>query len=157
MITRIEDWIDKTNQKYSLERKSCLILQDKFSGFYTSSFLGDSYFVVVDDIPKPYFPELREIGMGDFLDMPVDGITYKNTYYIREAHANNLTLHCHELVHVAQWGILGARSFISRYINEIQQYGYRSAPLEVMAYELEKHYSDGGEVFDIPEFVKKSL
>ena len=38
-----------------------------------------SYFVVVDNIPKPNFPELREAGLDDFIDLEVNGITYKNT------------------------------------------------------------------------------
>ena len=39
--------------------------------------------------------------------MTVNGVTYKNTYYIIPQAAEILRLHFHELVHVAQWGNLG--------------------------------------------------
>ena len=53
-------------------------------------------------MPKPHFPEFRQMGLGDFTDMSVEGITYKNTYYILPHVARTLRLHFHELVHVAQ-------------------------------------------------------
>lgn len=113
--------------------------------------------MVVDNIPKPDFPELRQMGLGNFIDMPVDGITYKNTYYLNQVHANNLRLHFHELVHLVQWNLLGSEEFINRYISEIQLYGYDSAPLELMAYSLDKHYSSGGKHLNIPRYVELHL
>ncbi len=157
MIDRIENWINETNRLFEPQRRSCSILEAEFSGFYLSQFLKESYFVVVADIPKPDFPELREIGLGDFIDMPVSGITYMNTYYISEKYANVLRLHFHELVHVAQWGLIGAGNFISRYISEIQQYGYEAAPLEQMAYALDQHYFSGGARLDVPSFVQSKM
>lgn len=157
MINRIEEWIDKTNGEHKSQRQSCSTLEAEFRGFYPIQFLRDSYFVVVEHIPKPNFPELRQIGLGDFIDMPVDGITYKNTYYIVKKHENNLPLHFHELVHVVQWGLLGAESFIGRYINEIQRYGYDSAPLEEMAYFLDSHYQSGGASLDVPTYVQSKM
>ena len=84
--------------------------------------------MVVDVIPKPDFPELREMGLGDSIDTTANGVTYKNTYYIVPQVAEILRLHFHELVHVAQWDILGGAGFIQRYIEEILQYGYDDAP-----------------------------
>ncbi|MFC4876644.1 hypothetical protein [Microbulbifer halophilus] len=157
MINRIEEWIDDTNQKYQSQRSSCSVLESAFAGFYPSQFLQDSYFVVVDDIPKPNFPELREMGLGDFIDRPINGITYKDTYYVDRNQANNLQLHFHELVHVSQWDFLGPADFISRYINEIQVHGYDSAPLEKMAYTLDNHYFTGGAALDVPSYVQSKM
>lgn len=157
MIDRIENWIDETNRVYLSKRRSCSILEAEFAGFYPSPFLKESYFVVVAEIPKPNFPELREIGLGDFIEMPVSGITYKDTYYVSEEFASVLRLHFHELVHVVQWRLLGAGSFISRYISEIQQYGYNAAPLEKMAYALDEHYFTGGPHIDVPSFVQTKM
>lgn len=157
MINRIEDWIDETNREYQSQRHSCMTLEAAFSGFYPAQFLRDSYFVVVEHIPKPNFPELRNMGLGDFIDMPVNGITYKNTYYVLQMQANDLHLHFHELVHVVQWGLLGTDGFISRYINEIQRYGYDYAPLEQMAYSLEHHYHSGGVPLDVPSYVQSKV
>lgn len=157
MLDKIEEWIDATNEKYSNKSVSCICLENNFSGFYPKSFLRNSRFVVVDRIPKPEFPELRKEGLGDFIDMDVDGITYKNTYYVVPKVEGNLQLHFHELVHVAQWGHLGAKGFISRYIQEIQNFGYYKSPLEEMAYELDKHYAAGGAKFDVPRFVEREI
>lgn len=156
-MERIEQWIDQLNIKYSEQRISCLKFSKEFKGFYRKSFLKEAYFVVVDDIPKPDFPELRQLGLGDFLDLSVDGITYKNTYYIKTSLANHLRLHFHELVHVAQWKHLGAINFIQRYINEIKTYGYRNIPLEEMAYSCDSHFSNGGEKIDIPSYVSQKI
>ena len=157
MINRIEEWIVGINKRYRPHRISCSLFESEFAGFYPSKFLRDSYFVAVNDIPKPNFPELREIGLGDFIEMPVNGITYKNTYYINKSQARNLRLHFHELVHVVQWDMLGTAGFIGRYINEIQIHGYDSAPLELMAYNLDNHYSTGGPPLDIPSHVQSKI
>ncbi len=157
MLDKIEQWIDKTNIDYSNQRECCDRFTDDFTGFYPASFLKRAYFVVVDTIPKPDFPGLREMGLGDFIDMNVDGITYKNTYYIRPHVAQNLRLHFHELVHVIQWGHLGAFDFIQRYITEIQTHGYADAPLEIMAYSLDAHYANKGKALDVPTYVTNKI
>ncbi|MBE7216521.1 hypothetical protein MK852_20590 [Shewanella benthica] len=157
MLNKIEQWIDKTNLDYESQRASCTCFADDFDGFYPASFLENAYFVVVDNIPKPDFPGLREIGLGDFIDMKVDGITYKNTYYILPHVAKNPRLHFHELVHVAQWEILGAVNFIQRYIEEIQNYGYADAPLEKMAYGLDAHFTNNGEKINVPAHVSEKI
>ncbi|BFM06903.1 hypothetical protein [Halioxenophilus aromaticivorans] len=157
MIKRIETWIDSINAKYQPQRKPCSIFADEFSGFYSEQFLEDSYFVVIEETPKPNFPELRSVGLGDFIDMEVNGITYKNTYYVHPRCTGELRLHFHELVHVAQWKLLGAQHFITRYISEMQNYGYRDAPLEQMAYTLDGHYSQGGAPVDVANYVQSRL
>lgn len=157
MLDKIEQWIDQTNFDYTNQRICCDCFTDDFIGFYPASFLEQAYFVAVDDIPKPDFPELREMGLGDFIDMNVDGITYKNTYYILPHIAQNLRLHFHELVHVSQWGYLGAFNFIQRYITEIQTHGYADAPLEIMAYSLDAHYANRGEILDVPRYVTEKI
>lgn len=157
MIDKIEQWIDQTLKNYSNKIVSCECFSSYFVGFYSSEFLSRCYYVVVEDIPKPDFPELRHAGLGNFIDMEIDGITYKNTYFIKKGKENNLTLHFHELVHVLQWQYLGAKVFISRYVSEIQQYGYRDAPLEKMAYTLDNHFKKRGRVFNIPNYVKQRI
>lgn len=153
MLDQIEQWIDQTNSAFLNQRICCDRLAREFEGFYAVSFLQKAFFVVVDQLPKPAFPELRQMGLGDFIDMDITGITYKNTYYILPNAINNIRLHFHELVHVAQWEKLGPSSFIERYIHEILGYGYNQAPLEKMAYLLEKHFGNGGGKGDIPSFV----
>lgn len=155
MLHQIDKWIDQINIEYKEQRICCSKFSNEFKGFYPLEFLCKSYFVIVDTIPKPNFPELRQMGLGDFIDMEVQGITYKSTYYVLPQLASDLRLHFHELVHVAQWGHLGAISFLERYINEIQTSGYNEAPLEKMAYAFDSHFMDGGEEIDVLNYIAK--
>lgn len=157
MIEELEKWIDSNNSRYGDERVSCAKFTQEFSGFYTQSFLSNSYFVVLEQIPKPDFPQLRQMGFGDFIDMPVNGITYKNTYYVRTGQEKRLSLHFHELVHVVQWQILGVRGFIERYMREILTNGYNESPLELMAYSLDSYYSANKPPLDVVNHVRMNL
>ncbi len=71
--------------------------------------------------------------------------------------AGSLDLHFHELVHVLQWQYLGAKAFISRYINEVQTLGYEAAPLEKMAYSLGDYFARKEKPFDIPSYVQEKI
>ncbi len=157
MIDKINNWIDQTLENFSDSKQSCDQFALEFSGYYPSAFLSNSYFVVVDEIPKPNFPELYQAGLGKFIDMDVAGITYKNTYFIKLFYEDDRPLHFHELVHVLQWKILGAEGFIQRYIKEIQKYGYQSAPLEKMAYSLQNQFMAKGKAISMPEYVQQIL
>lgn len=140
MIEIIEKWIDETLSRHMHKREPCAALANHFEGFYAREFLSKSYYVLVDRIPMPDLPELYEIGLDGFLEMDADGITYKDTYFIKPHLVETLDLHFHELVHVAQWRSLGAPAFIERYIKEYMQYGYDKMPLEEMAYSLQRYY-----------------
>lgn len=157
MLNIIEEWIDLTNERFFNQRQSCELFTRDFAGFYSEEFLSNSYFVVVDSIPKPEFPEIRQAGLSDFLDMEVQGITYKNTYYIVPRVAQDLRLHFHELVHVAQWKTLGTIGFLQRYISEVQSVGYNEAPLEKLAYAFDRHFSQGGKKVDVPSYVESKI
>lgn len=157
VLNQIEEWIDSTNDRFSNQRQSCALFADNFAGFYSEEFLSNSYFVIVDSILKPDFPELRQVGLGEFLDKEVQGITYKNTYYVVPSVAQNLRLHFHELVHVAQWKSLGAIGFLRRYISEVQSVGYRGAPLEKIAYAFDHHFSLGGQKVDVPSYIENQI
>lgn len=149
MINIVNEWIEQTIASFIDQRQSCVSLASDFSGFYSEQFLSKSYFVIVDHIPKPDFPELHQMGMGDFVKMPAAGITYKDTYFVLNKYAQDKDLHFHELVHVAQWDILGAEAFITRYIQEILDYSYNHAPLESMAYKLQDCFLNKEDAFDV--------
>lgn len=157
MLEQIEQWIDATLESYSADKVSCEMLLPAFKGFYPEDFLKSSSYVVVDEVPKPNFPELRQEGLGGFIEMDHDGITYKNTYFIKKCYEINLALHFHELVHVLQWQLLGVPGFINRYIQEIKEYGYKNAPLEKMAYALDSHFSAKGDVLNVPAYVQQKI
>ena len=157
ILTAIEQWIDEVNHKYKYKRVCCTQFAAQFAGFYPTEFLENAFYVVIDEIPKPDFAALRAMGLGDFIDMKVSGITYKNTYYLLPTSVDNLRVHFHELVHVLQWQNLGALAFISRYMNEVKHFGYHNAPLEIMAYSLDTHFINSGEEINVPEYVLDAL
>lgn len=157
VIDKVEEWINKLNSSHKDVRQSCSVFEENFKDFYSPDFLKTAFFVVTDEIPKPNFPELREVGLGDFIDMDVEGITYKDTYYVKQGAVNEFRVHFHELVHVAQWRELAPQGFIERYIREILDFGYDEAPLEKMAYALDGNYQKQGKHFSVEQFVRENL
>lgn len=157
MIEEVEEWINRVNCSHREERRSCSAFKEQFNGFYSPDFLRAAFFVVTEEIPKPDIPGLRELGLGDFIDMDVSGITYNDTYYVKKEAADDLRLHFHELVHVVQWRALTPPGFIERYIREIQACGYAESPLEKMAYALDEHYQSKGRYLGIEQFVREEL
>jgi len=157
MLGKIEQWIDQTNAVHKKQRHCCDRFADNFKGYYSELFLKQAYFVVINKIPKIDFAELRELGFGGFIDMEVNGVTYKNTYYVRPNDVYNLRLHFHELVHVVQWNELGTKNFITRYMSEIQNHGYNDTPLDKMAYALDSRFSNNGTVIDVLSYVSEQL
>ena len=157
MLDKINGWIDETLANHTSERIACDCMATDFEGYYPPAFLADSFYVVVPQLPKPDFPELRQLGFGDLIDTDFNGITYKNTYFVKQGKERNLNLHFHELVHVLQWQTLGAEAFIIRYMDEILRYGYEDAPLEKMAFALEAHFMGGGAPFDIGAHVQQKI
>ena len=150
----IETWIDKISKRYSENTISCASIYDHLRGCYSLNFLEKCRYVVVDRIPRP---EINLPEFYDFLTMDIEGITYKNLYFLKSGCEDNIALHLHELVHVAQWELLGANSFINRYITELKVYGYDEAPLEKMAYYAQTRFEMNNEINDIPAWVSKSL
>ncbi|MGZ5056335.1 MAG: hypothetical protein ACXWAT_15530 [Methylobacter sp.] len=157
MLHKINSWIDQALNHYSEQIVSCERFCPQFNGFYPSEFLANSYFVIIDQLPKPDFPELRQAGFGGFIDMELEGITYKNTYFIKKGYESDVALHFHELVHVLQWQNLGALPFIQRYMEEILRFGYRNAPLEEMAYDLQSHFSMKRQPLNVPDYVQNNI
>jgi hypothetical protein len=142
VLVKINEWIDDTLRCYHQDRVPCSRFAAAFQGFYSPEFLSNSFYVLTNDVPRPDFPELREAGLSEIIDMESNGITYKNTYFVKCGLKHDLKLHFHELLHVAQWQPLGALDFIHRYIAEINQHTYDGAPLERMAYELDSLFQE---------------
>lgn len=147
-------WIDKIVSDYEEQAQSCRKFSDVFSGYYSPEHLAKCKFVVVDTIPKPDIPELRQIGLVDFLDMDCGAITYKHIYFMKPQHQEDLEIHIHELMHTVQWEQLGGEGFLRRYVQEIDEFGYDDAPLENMAYDLGRSFKSGAVAKDVVKFVR---
>ncbi|MDX1623704.1 MAG: hypothetical protein R3199_06960 [Gemmatimonadota bacterium] len=83
------------------------------------------------------------------LDLPltggrIQGIAFDDTILLLERipPRANLPLLFHELVHVAQYRLLGIRGFVERYVRGWIENGgrYRDIPLERIAYELQRRF-----------------
>jgi len=160
MSSGIEQWIDSTLDIHRDNRISCSKLLSSLKGYFSPEFLEECFFVVLDELPKPNSHLMRQLGAENLLDGELDGITYKNTYFIKPRFKNNLRTHFHELIHVVQWKHLGAEAFITRYIREAKQYGgsySKEFPLEKMAYSLEEQYVKGSGCFDVIKYVKNEI
>ena len=81
MIDRIEAWIDATNRNFLPQRQSCARFAEAFRGYFNRDFLEQAGFVLVDAVPRPNVPQLRERAGDELLNLVPEGITYRQTYY----------------------------------------------------------------------------
>ena len=86
-----------------------------------------------------------------------DGITYLDTYFIKRTQASDEALHFHELVHVVQWRALGPERFLRTYADGLERFGYRNSPLERMAYDAGRRFSNSREPFNLEQLVLSQL
>lgn len=155
----LEDWVLRTNHDHAAQRRSCAYwpsLQD----YFPAAFLTQAGFVVIDPLPFPLAERWIPWGTGTFLPASFGAaaaITYGDTYYLRPAFAHHLSLHVHELVHVAQYQHLGTGPFLRRYLYQLLRTGYRNAPLELMAYDLQRRFERESAPFDILTEVAQQL
>jgi hypothetical protein len=157
-LPHARDWVERTLGAHRAEtRPTASYHFPRLAQFFTPIFLETCFVVVVSRVPVPPLssfglPELAEFENGNYA-----GITYRNTYFIREDSWSNESIHFHELVHVIQWQHLGVDGFLTAYATGLLQHGYRNNPLEAMAHELQEHFDRGGERMDVKSVVRSRL
>ena len=156
MLEHLVDWVDAVVNKNIKNANRCSVLAPYLRGYYPREFLDRCYFVVTKTLPKPQI-DIDDPNIQRFLSQDDDGITYKNVYFIKPEALDDLCLHVHELVHVAQWSILGVNGFIERYLGELNQYGYNQSPLELMASEIEYKFRERQEIINVPNIVRQRI
>ena len=105
-------------------------------------------------------PPLSQMGLTQFTEwerIEYGGITYLDTFFVTQNELANEPLHFHELVHVLQWRPLGPERFVALYAEGLERFGYRSSPLEVIAYDLEDRFRKSAAVFDAEAEVRGRL
>ncbi len=107
---------------------------------------------------------LRLVGAGDTIDFSAaSGVTYGDLILISQSRAVNITpmsLLFHEMVHVAQYRVLGVRGFIERYVRGWADNGcaYLTIPLERDAYVLQARYDTNPQrAFSVEDEVRRRL
>lgn len=157
MLDTIRYWVNETNLHFATARRPCTEFKELFAGYFPDPFLARSYYVEVRDVPLPPRELIGEIALSELADRSIEGLTLDDTYYLTPDAANNLRVHFHELVHVAQWQHLGLDKFIARYVEELAVHGYDRMPLERMAYDLDAQFVAGGPVLDVRKAVREAL
>ena len=89
---------------------------------------------VIDVMPHPADPELRDAALqAGLLGPDTIGLALDHAVLIRRGFESDALL-AHELRHVHQYECYGSiAAFLSVYLPQIVQFGYRDAPLEVDA------------------------
>lgn len=125
--------------------------------FYPPELLARTKVVAVASVPVP---PLSALGLSEFADFErgdYDGITFKDTYFIRTSQGTNESLHFHELVHAVQWAHLGVEQFLLAYAAGVAACGYRNSPLEVMAFDLQNYFERKERPVDVVAVIRSEL
>ncbi|HOC01659.1 MAG TPA: hypothetical protein PKM43_23300, partial [Verrucomicrobiota bacterium] len=93
----------------------------RLPAYYTPALLSQSKVIEVDRVPVPPLSTFGLSQFRDFEEMDADGITYLDTYFVRHEAARQESLHFHELVHAAQWRILGLERFLALYAEGLEK------------------------------------
>jgi hypothetical protein len=129
----------------------------RLPAYFSREVLVSAKVVVVEVVP---FPPLTAMGLPEFADfenMDAGGITYLDTFFVKEGLADEEPLHFHELTHVIQWRLLGLERFLAAYADGLERFGYRDSPLEAMAYRLDSLFRQRRPPFDAESVVRQNL
>ena len=151
-------WVRQTLAAHTCGAKRASELGFRRLPLYVSTeFLESVHAVIVDRVPVP---PLSSMGLRRFADFEMgdpDGITYLDTYFLKRSRAYDEALHFHELVHIIQWRALGPERFLRAYADGLERFGYRNSPLERMAYDAERRFSNSAEPFNLEQLVLSQL
>jgi len=154
----VRDWIERTLAAHRTEARSVASYRfPRLTQFYSPVFLETAFVVIVPRLPIVPMASLGLRELESFEKAEHAAITYRNTSFMLEAGSADESLHFHELIHVIQWQQLGVEGFLTAYANGIIEHGYRDNPLEVMAYDLQAHFDQGGPPMDVKSAVRSRL
>jgi len=152
----VRGWIDDLLESHKDQTTPIISLDfHRLKQVFSSTLLKKTKVVVVPgNVPFPPISRMGLPELGLIENMPMAGITYKDTFFITKADQSE-SLHFHELIHVVQWESLGVDNFLRAYGVGLMQFGYRDSPLEKMAYSLQETFDRGNTPFGIVDFIKR--
>jgi hypothetical protein len=151
-------WIEQTLAAHQSQAQRVGLLGFKrLREYFSPGLLNAAQVVYISAVPVPPLRALGFNEFADFEDLDSVGITYFDTFFSREEMRGNEAHHFHELVHVVQWRLLGARNFLAAYAYGLLQFGYRESPLETMAYALEDRFRQEAAPFDAEWVIQQQL
>jgi hypothetical protein len=152
------NWVQRTlAEHHDAARAVTSFGFERLPRFYQHATLAGTKVVAADKVPVPPLVSMGLDRFSDFERTDMAGITYLDTYFVRDERAWDESLHFHELVHVIQWRILGSERFLALYANGLERFGYRKSPLEVMAYDLQAMFDRASNPFDVEATVERTL
>jgi len=156
-LPTVRKWIDDLLEAYKDQATPIISLGfSRLQEVFPSRLLEKAKVVVVTG--KLPFPQVSLMGLPELSqmeNMPMDGITYKDTFFINEAYRGAESLHFHELIHDVQWKRLGVDNFLLAYGVGLIQFGYQNSPLEQMAYCLQEAFDRGNPATGIVDIIEQ--
>ena len=157
-LTIITEWIDNTLIAHAPQARTVGGLGFKrLPNYYSQKMLEFAKVVIVEQVPIPPLAALGLPALGEFDERDYDGITFKDTFFIKKSRVNDESIYFHELVHVVQWTHLGVDRFLLAYADGLLKNGYRKSPLEEMAYDLQKYFENNGQPVDVAALIRNKL
>jgi hypothetical protein len=155
-LPTIVNWIQQTLDAHAQERRAVSSFRfRRLPHLFSEALLNRASVVLADRLPVPPLSALGLTEFSDFENRAMDGITYKDTYFLRATAATDESLHVHELVHVVQWQVLGPENFLLLYANGLSERGYLECPLETMAYEHQRRFDAGEPPYSVENEVRE--
>ena len=148
-------WIEELLAEHAKQARAVSTLGfTRLPACFPKTLLERAKVVTVPEVPFPPLDRLGLPELAQFQRMPLSGITFKDTFFLKQGQASE-SLHFHELVHVVQWERLGADDFLLAYGTGLIQFGYEKSPLEQMAHSLQQSFDSGRPPEDLVNMIEK--
>jgi hypothetical protein len=152
------DWVRQTLAIHQLNAKAVASRGfPRLPHYFSGELLGSTKYVVVERVPMPPLSTIGLHRFAEFEKADYDGITYLDTFFVKNRSARSERLYFHELIHAVQWRLLGPERFLAAYATGLETFGYRESPLERMAYDAEMEFVRSSEAFDAEKLVATEL
>lgn len=130
----------------------------RLGSFFPATLLASAKAIPIAKVPAPPLASMGLTGFDEFENLDAAGITYLSSFFVRHGFERDESLHFHELVHVVQWQHLGPERFIMAYaLGHLLSGGYRTNPLEEMAYGLQARFDRHAPPFNVATLVRPEL
>ena len=155
---KLQAWIQKALATYEIDAQPIASMRfARLPLYFDHTSLEAARFIPIDRVPTPPLAAMGLDRFAAFEQGDFNGVTYLDRYFIKRPVVTEEALHFHELIHVAQWRLLGPESFLTAYANGLDEFGYENSPLEKMAYDAEAAFRRSSVIFDADKFVAERL
>lgn len=158
-LPEVRAWINRALAAHTTQARPVVEFGfPRLGSYYSATLLASAKAIPVAQVPVPPLASMGLAGFDEFEYLDAAGITYFSSYFLRQGHERDESLHFHELVHVVQWQHLGPERFIMTYaLGHLLSGGYRTNPLEEMAYRLQARFVANAPAFDVATIVPQEL